>query len=133
MFPFKIVDNAINNMEDVTMKRETNEMPNMRKIRAKQWGCKEYVKSGTLHSVRSTWEARSYMLRVAGNYAHHGRYRATGWLCQACNLQVREDQDHLSQCEGYADLLQGRNLLDDAELVEFFRLVMARREREGWN
>ena len=73
------------------------------------------------------------MLKVAGNYSHHHRYAATGWRCQGCDLQVREDQDHLTRCRGYADLLQGKDLDNDVELVEFFRLVMARREREGWD
>ena len=73
------------------------------------------------------------MLDVAGNYSHHRKYESTGWLCQACTLEVREDQDHLSQCEGYADLLQGRDMYDDQEILEFYRLVMSRREEQGWN
>ena len=72
------------------------------------------------------------MLDVAGNYSHHTKYEATGWLCQACDLHIREDQDHITQCKGYTDLLHGRNMDDDKELVEFYRLVMARREEQGW-
>ena len=32
---------------------------------------------------------------------------------------MREDQDHLGLCSGYSDLLQGRDLASDTELVEF--------------
>ena len=52
-------------------------MDKMKVIQAESWGLKEYVKSGNLYSVRSTWEVRAYMLRVAGNYSHHSRYLAT--------------------------------------------------------
>ena len=73
------------------------------------------------------------MLRVAGNYSHHTRYQATGWLCPACKLQVREDQDHLTRCVGYEDLRQGKDMLDDQDLVGFYRMVMATREAKGWD
>ena len=131
--PFKkVVNKACIAKEDHLMKEETFEMIKMRKIREEAWGIKDYVKSGNLYSVRSTWNVQSYMLDVAGNYSHHTKYEATGWLCQACDLHIREDQDHITQCKGYSDLLQGRNMDDDKELVEFYRLVMARREEQGW-
>ena len=72
------------------------------------------------------------MLRVAGNYPAHKKYEATGWRCRACPYMVREDQDHLSQCSGYADLRAGIDFDSDEELVRFFSLVMKRREAMGW-
>ena len=69
------------------------------------------------------------MLRVAGNYSHHSRYLATGWLCQAFRLQLREDQDHLGRCEEYEDLREGKNLDNDKELVEVIQQVMRRTDR----
>ena len=129
----KEVNKACQHMEDLMMKTETCEMEKMRKIRAEDWGLKDYVKNGSLWSVQKTWEARAYMLHVAGNYSHSRRYEATGWRCQACVSQVREDQDHLGLCQGYSDLRQGLDLERDDDMVEFFRLVMARRERQGWD
>ena len=46
---------------------------------------------------------------------------------------VREDQVHLSFCDGYADLKLGKDLEEESDLVDFYRLVMARREQEGWD
>ena len=114
------------------MKNEMREMTKMRKMRLSDCSLKEYVKNGSLYEVRKTWEARSYMVKVAGNYPGHRRYEATGWLCQACDLMVREDQDHLATCTGYSDLVDGKNIHDDKDFVEFFSLVMARREERGW-
>ena len=34
---------------------------------------------------------------------------------------------------GYMDLLQGRDLDNDSELVDFYTLVMERRKKRGWN
>ena len=94
---------------------------------------KEYVKKGNLYSVRKAWELRSFMLRVAGNYPGHKKYEATGWRCQACPYMVREDQDHLTHCAGYADLRTGVDFDSDEELVKFFGKVMRRREAKGWD
>ena len=81
---------------------------------------KDYVKTCDLYTARTTWEVRSHMLRVAGNYPGHGKYASTGWRCQACEQEVREDQEHLSQCEGYADCRAGKDLSKENELVAFF-------------
>ena len=94
---------------------------------------KDYVKTGTLYSVRKTWGARAYMEKVFGNFVGNNKYESSRWLCQACGLGVREDQDHLGQCSGYMDLLQGRDLDNDSELVDFYTLVMERRKKRGWN
>ena len=108
-------------------------MKKMKTMRKSPVSLKEYMKKGTLCSVRKTWEVKSYILRVAGNYPGHMRYLATGWQCQACMQQVREDQDHLTLCGGYRDLLEGKDLESDEDLVDFFRKVMARREKNGWD
>ena len=62
------------------------------------------MKSGTLFTARKTWEVRSHMLDVAGNYPGHRKYEHFNWRCQACNQEVKEDQEHLTLCEGYQEL-----------------------------
>ena len=123
---FQISKNDCKHMEDSMIKTETAEMDKMRRIRAEDWGLKE---NGNLWSVQQTWG----VLHVAGNYSHSRRYKATGWRCQACVSQVREDQDHMGLCQGYSDLRQGLDLDRDDDMVEFFRLVMTRREQQGWD
>ena len=49
------------------------------------------------------------------------KYKASGWRCQ----------EHLGLCKGYSNLRQGLDLYRHDKMVEFFRLVMARRERLG--
>ena len=38
---------------------------------------------------------------------------------------VTEDQDHLSFCDGYADLKLEKDLEEESDFVDFYRLVMA--------
>ena len=76
---------------------------------------------------------RSHMLHVAGNYPGHTKYQGSMWKCQACNLEVKEDQDHLTICQGYEDLRVEADLRNETELVEFFTRVMERRKENKWD
>ena len=70
---------------------------------------------------------------MAGNYPGHNKYAATRWRCQACQLQVREDQEHLVSCMGYADIPTGKDLTVEDERVSFLMSVLARRKERGWD
>ena len=131
----KIVKEACRWKDEAFMKEEMERMKDkkMRTMVSQNLDLKEYVKNGTLFSARRTWEIRSHMLDVAGNYPGHSKYKATSWLCQACDLEVREDQEHLTVCEGYQDLRGDANLGNEGELVKFFNSVMERRELNEWN
>ena len=76
---------------------------------------------------------RSHMLDVAGNYPGHNKYKDSMWRCQACDLEVKEDQEHLTKCEGYEDLRVDADLGHESELVDFFSRVMERRKEKNWN
>ena len=82
---------------------------------------KEYVKKGTLYTTRRTWEVRSHMLDLAGNYPGHKKYEQSDWKCQACDQQVREDQEHVTHCEGYEDLKAEADLMNEEELVAYMQ------------
>ena len=132
----KDVKEAVIMMDEVRMKKEMGDeqsgMKKMKVMRKSDCTLKDYMKTGTLYSARKTWEMRSYMLRVAGNYPSHKKYLATGWQCQACLEQVREDQDHLTSCSGYSDLQQGRDFESDKELVDFYIQGSHGQEGEEW-
>ena len=54
-------------------------------------------------------------------------------MCQACGGVVREDQEHLTRCEGYADLRGDADLENEEELVEFVLKVMNRKKEKNWD
>ena len=139
----KIVEEACRAKDEADMKKEMTEKVDknnnegswskLKRMVMDDCRLKDYVKTGNIFTVRNTWEARAYMLKVAGNYGGSKKYKSSGWLCQACGSGVREDHNHLGHCTGYSDLLQGRDLATDRELVEFYSLVMDRRKRRGWD
>ena len=94
---------------------------------------KEYVRKGSLASARKTWQIRSFMLDVAGNYPGHSKYKGSDWRCQACSLELREDQEHLLVCEGYEDLKENLDLRSESEMVNFYQRVMDRRRQMNWS
>ena len=51
---------------------------------------------------------------------------------QACDLEVKDNQEHLMVCEGYEDLRGDADLGNEKEL-EFFNSVMGRRKENEWN
>ena len=131
----EMVKKACRWKDEALMKEEMSKMKEkkMRTMFYEDLEMKEYVKSGTLYSARKTWEVRSYMMDVAGNYPGHKKYKATMWRCQACDLEVKENQEHLTVCEGYEDLRGDADLGNEKELVEFFNRVMGRRKEKEWN
>ena len=58
------------------------------------------------------------MLDVAGNFPGYKKYESSNQMCQACGGVVRDDQEHLTRCVGYTDLI-GEADLENEELVEF--------------
>ena len=73
------------------------------------------------------------MLDLGGNFPNQAKYKKSMAKCQACNLQEREDQAHVTKCVGYQDLREGADLGNETELVEYFSRVVERRKKNGWN
>ena len=121
--------------DEANMKREMERMENkkMRTMIHENLDLKDYVRNGSLISARKTWQIRCYMLDVAGNYPGHSKYKRTDWRCQACSLELREDQEHLLICEGYEDLRKNLDLSSEPELVSFYQRVMDRRRQMNWS
>ena len=115
--------------DEARMKEEMQKMKEkkMRTMVNQNLEMKDYVRKGTLYSARKTWEVRSHMLDVAGNYPGINKYKASGWMCQACN------QEHLTVCNGYEDLRHDADLNMENELVDFFTRVMERRRLNKWD
>ena len=61
--------------DDAKMKEEMERMKDkkMRTVVNQNLDLKEYVKNGTLFSARRTWEIRSHLLDVAGDYPGHSK------------------------------------------------------------
>ena len=49
------------------------------------------------------------------------------------DLEVKEDEEHPTVCEGYEDLQGDTDLGNKVDLVEFFSIVMARMKENRWD
>ena len=120
--------------DEAMMKTEMGRMEDkkMRTMVHQNLDLKDYVRNGSLFSARKTWQVRCFMLDVAGNFPNHSKYKVTDWKCQACVLELREDQEHLLVCDGCADLRENVDLRIEHEMVDFYQKVMDRRRERKW-
>ena len=87
--------------------------------------------------ITETWLLGSHIaisfdlthLEVAG----HKKYKDSMWRCQACDWEVKEDQEHLMVCDGYQDLQGDADMGNEADLVEFYSRVIERRKEKKWD
>ena len=128
----RLVKEACRREDEDCMREDMAKLKKMETMLQDGLDMKEYVKNGTLYSARRTWQVRSCMLDLAANFPNHSKYKESMGRCKACDLQVREDQGHVTQCVGYQDLRIDLDLEQEPELVNFFSKVMERRQRNGW-
>ena len=89
----------------------------------------DYMKVNALSDIRELFRIKTRMNKLRANFPSDPKCRAEGGMvCLGCGANM-ESNSHVTECAAYAaDLLVGRDLDDDGDLVKFFRDVMARRE-----
>ena len=83
-----------------------------------------------IYNLRNQFRTRFGLLAFAGNFSHDRRFASTNWLCKC--TEAREEEAHLisGQCKVYGDLTDKYcDLTDENSLVQFFKEVLARREK----
>ena len=88
---------------------------------------KDYFSEKSLSRAREMFRIRTHMNDLKGNFKHDVKNVAGGIACVACGAED-EVNSHVMTCHKYQDLRLGRDLDNNADLVNFFRDVMARRE-----
>ena len=89
----------------------------------------DYMRYSSLNDTRDIFRIKTRMNHLRGNFS--SVYKNKGeeaMFCVGCK-SVKETNSHVTECAIYADLMEGRDLRDDGDLVSFFRDVMARREK----
>ena len=130
----EVVKTACKLRDESMMKKEIEKMKEKRIVHYQNFDVKEYVRIGTLFTARKTWEVRNHLLNAAVNMLGQTKYEAPSWKCKACNMEVQEDQEHLTKCAGYEDLHNSAaDLGNEVELVEFFSRAMGRRREKNWD
>ena len=87
-----------------------------------------YMKSKSLKDTRELFRIKTRMNDLRANFPGKPECRVKGGMsCVGCGVSI-ESNSHITQCYMYSDLLEGRDLAKDSDLVGYFRDVMARRE-----
>ena len=86
-----VIKTACKWIDEALMKEQMELMKDkkMRTMFYQNLAIKEYVKKGTLFLARKTWEVRSHMLDVAGNFPGYKKYESSNWMCH-CARHVGE-------------------------------------------
>ena len=88
---------------------------------------KSYLKQKSLADSRLIFRMRTEMVDIKDNMRN--KYKGPGVNCDACNMKVAESQVHVMACPGYEDLRLGKDMMNDRDLVKYFRVVLLIRER----
>ena len=89
---------------------------------------KDYFKSKYLSVTRDIFRIRASMNPLKGNFKQMYRNAPGGVMCVACGGE-EEVNSHVMSCGEYADLREGKDFKNNIDLVNYFREVMARRDK----
>ena len=112
-------------------RREKTKRRNGRKVKSEGLGnralqCKRLLPKKSLAATREIFRIRTNM-NLKGNFKNDSKYKNDGVMCVACGLK-EEVNTHGMVCSHNEDLRQRRDFSKNADLVQFFREVMSRRE-----
>jgi len=89
---------------------------------------KKYMVSLNLFNARLKFKIRAHMTpTIQMNFKNDPVFKANLWMCLGCDRKTEDSQTHVLECNGYADLRDGKDLESDKDLVAFFAGVIARR------
>ena len=89
---------------------------------------KPYLSNLSLADARIKFKIRSEMLDVKFNYKSDKENSADLWRCDSCQTSI-ETQDHVLWCPAYVDFRLNKNINDDQDLIDYFRKVLAVRDK----
>ena len=89
---------------------------------------KEYVKNLCMHGGRMKFRIRAKMVKnVKFNFSSDPVYSSQLWHCTHCDMM--DSQSHITKCESYKYLREGKDLSSDKDLVKYFSDVISLREK----
>ena len=88
---------------------------------------KDYFGIKSLTKTQEIFRIRTNMNDLKGNFKNMYKNTPGGVSCKACGFE-NEVNSHVLKCVEYADLRQGKDLSNNADLVKYFRDVMSRRD-----
>ena len=125
----QIVTNACYARDKKEIKDKMSSLEKCSELIGDEFKLQDYMKSKSLKDIRELFRIKTRMNHLRANFPGKPGCKAEGGMdCIGCGESI-ETNSHVTNCKSYADLLVGRDLSKDADLVQFFRDVMSRREK----
>ena len=80
---------------------------------------KQYIKELKMHEARTMFLIRTQMMPVKLNMKNNPRFDAEKWKCDVCKML--DSQSHILWCQFFAPLIEGKDVANDRDLVEYFQ------------
>ena len=119
---------ACKKTDEESMRKMAEKSVKCERIMSDPYGRKDYCSQKSINVGREHFKTRTGMLKLAGNYKHDQRFKASGWLCK-CRMAI-EDESHLMSglCPTYGDIREKYDLDTSEDMVLMFREIMTRRD-----
>mgnify|MGYP003315761953 CR=1 FL=1 len=88
---------------------------------------KEYFKIMNLEDARTKFKMRTEMLNFKFNYKSDYENFSSLWKCDSC-LSAIETQNHILWCPSYAELREGKDIMKDEDVIDYFQKVIKIRD-----
>jgi hypothetical protein len=85
-----------------------------------------YVKTMKLRNARTMFRIRTMMTPAKFNRKSDPTYSSELWKCDSC--QKIDSQSHILWCPQFSSLREGKNIMDDDDLVQYIQKVFKIRE-----
>ena len=89
---------------------------------------KPYIQSMNLYDARMMFRVRARMVKCKMNFSSDKGNSGSLWRCESCMSNI-DTQSHVLWCPAYAQFREGKSLSSSQDLVEYFRKVLAVRDR----
>ena len=104
------------------------------------FGVQSYFKQLSVSDSRFKFRLKSRVTaKVANNYHNDKRFKAIGYRCIGClrDQPIRDDfeisldtEEHILNCNSYSHLRLNKQMDIDTHVIEYFRQVIALREKD---
>ena len=92
-----------------------------------EYGTKSYIEEMKVKDARENFRLRTKMFKCKMNQSSDPTNRATLWKCTGCACV--DTQAHIMWCPAYQELREGKSLTSDIDVVDYYRKVLAIREK----
>ena len=118
----------VNKNDLLSQIRDKYEKLNYDSFKVETFSTQEYLKSLNVNDARLKFRIRSKMVKtVALNFSSDKKFSSKLWQCTHCDRI--DSQSHILACISYKQLREGKNLYSDKDLIQYFREVIALREK----